>query len=360
MSAEVLIVGAGPVGLTAALELARRGQQARIIEREPAPSTLSKAIGVNVRTLELLEPSGMTERLLAAGTRIYALSIRTPGRELLRVDLTKLRHRYNHMLALPQCETEALLADRLTEAGVAVERGVEFVGLEERDGKVHARLMRGDHVEETAASHVLGADGAHSAVRKSLGLDFPGTAYPEPWRLADVEMDGPFDPAEVVIFLLPSGLLFTIGMGEGRRRLASSGPDPLSLLPAEAVVRTVLWQSEFRISHRIVAQYQKGRVFLAGDAAHIHSPAGARGMNLGIEDAVTFAKQLAEDGLENYGTDRRAAGLHTVRFTDMQTRMMTTRNSLLRLLRNQVLFRLAGLEPFQANLRRELVGLGTP
>ncbi len=188
----VLVVGAGPTGLAAALELARRGRSVRIIDRNPSRSQHSKAIGVNARTLELLEPSGVSERMLARGLRIRRFNFRSGERLLATIELSRVAHRYNFMLALLQAETERLLEQRLAEYGTEVEWTTEFEGLEAGADPVRAQLIAGGARQTVEADHLIGADGAHSAVRHALGLPFEGETDPSEWWLADVRMVWPF------------------------------------------------------------------------------------------------------------------------------------------------------------------------
>ena len=203
----VLVVGAGPTGLAAALELARHGQAVRIIDKNATRSQNSKAIGVNARTLELMEPSGVTERLLAAGLRLRRFNFRSAEGLLATVDLGRVRHRYNFMLALLQAETERILEQRLAEHGTQVEWSTEFTSFEAAPDRVRARLVGDDGERLVEARCLIGADGAHSAVRHALGLPFHGTTDPSPWWLVDVRMDWPFGTAELNLFARPAAVL---------------------------------------------------------------------------------------------------------------------------------------------------------
>jgi 2-polyprenyl-6-methoxyphenol hydroxylase-like FAD-dependent oxidoreductase len=354
----VLVVGAGPTGLAAALELARRGRSVRIVDQNPTRSQHSKAIGVNARTLELLEASGATERLLARGLRIRRFNLRSADRLLATIELERVAHRYNFMLALLQAETERILEQALAGYGTRVEWSTAFTGLATDADAVHARLVADGAERTVEAAWLIGADGAHSAVREALGLPFRGQTDPLQWWLVDVRMDWPFPAAEVDVIARPAAVLAVIPIEPGLFRLVSNGPEPLDLLPAGAAVHEEVWRSAFRISYRQVDEYRVGRAFLAGDAAHVHSPVGARGMNLGIEDGTVLARKLAEGGLDSYSPERHPVGARVIRQTRLLTRLMTARHPLGRFLRDQLFARIIGPTPaVQRALARRIMGL---
>jgi len=355
---EALVVGAGPTGLAAALELARRGRSVRIVDKNPSRSHHSKAIGVNARTLELLEASGATERLLARGLRIRRFNLRSADRLLATIELERVDHRYNFMLALLQAETERILEQALAGFGTTVEWSTELTGLTTAADEVRARLLADGAERTVGAPWLIGADGAHSAVREALGLPFRGTTDPLQWWLVDVRMEWPFGAAEVDVLARPAAVLAVIPIEPGLFRLVSNGPEPLDLLPPRAIVQEEVWRSAFRISYRQVERYRVGRVLLAGDAAHVHSPVGARGMNLGIEDGTILARKLVDGGIETYSAERHPVGARVIRQTRLLTRLMTAHSPLGRFLRDQLFARVIGPTPaVQRALARRIMGL---
>lgn len=358
ISSNVLVVGAGPVGLTAALELSRRGRSVRLIEKSADRTNLSKAVGINARSLELLEPSGVSARLLAAGLRIEHVNIRNGKDLLVRVDFSKLPPPYNFMLSLPQSDTERILEDVLSDRGVAVERETELSGFTQNNSGIEARLSRADTDLIAKADYIVGCDGAHSTVRKTLGLEFSGERYPESWSLADVRMNWPFGHGDGNLFMgMGGGVLFVISLPEGRFRVIANAPDALALLPPGSDVSEVLWQTDFTVSLRQAASYGRGRAFLAGDAAHIHTPAGGRGMNLGIEDASVLAERIITGGLESYSRDRHKVGHQVVRESDLQFRAANIRNPILRGIRNALMHNVLGREWVQSKFRLRMAGI---
>lgn len=366
-ASPVLIAGAGPTGLAAALLLAHRGVPVRIVDKNPAPSRHSKALAVNPRTQELLEDTGVTARMLVEGWAIRGATLHTPGHEDAAVPLSPLLDTDRSVLSLAQARSEALLADALQARGVTVERGVRLDSLTQADDRVVAGLVHPDgSVERTQAPVLFGADGAHSTVRQSLGLAFPGDELPEPWQLWDLRLATPLDSERVHLMLLPDGFLFALRIRQDLWRVMGNGAHPLSALPAGTACGEVLWQSHFHIAHRVAERAGVGRVLLGGDAAHIHSPLGARGMNLGIEDAYVFADCAAGalDGrlsrLAQYAQLRHAVHRQVVRRVAALTRLMHGRPAALRELRDALVPRLMQFGPARRQFLRVAGGLDHP
>jgi 2-polyprenyl-6-methoxyphenol hydroxylase-like FAD-dependent oxidoreductase len=369
-SARVLVVGAGPVGLTMACELQRRGVAVRVIDAEPAPTDKSKAIGVHARTLEALDSMGIAPRFVAAGRKVHGINAYADGARIVHVSLDDIDSPYSFILTLAQSETERMLAERLRELGGDVEREARLAGLSQNDEGVSATLDHaGGKVEIANVAWVVGCDGAHSTVRHALGLPFEGSAYEEEFLLGDMRIAWGLPDDEGHAFLSPDGGIVALPMPRGRWRLiaeASIAEPTLGDFEAllrrrgapEFELRDPGWIAPFHIHRRIVPHYRAGRVFLAGDAAHIHSPVGGQGMNTGMQDAFNLAWKLAlveagasrEALLESYEPERRPVAEGTLESTDLATKVVTLRNHVARGIRNRLGALLSGLEVVQKRM----------
>ena len=357
---KILVVGAGPVGLTAAIELTRRGFSPRIIDQGAGPVIESRALAVNPRSLELLEPSGATETMLKRGVKLRRLNFWDWPDLIFSVPIGQLGHRFNFILALPQDETERVLIDTLERLGGKVEWNSELIELASRPNGNEATIKTGKRTRTEAADMVIGADGAHSSVRKSLGIGFRGSSYDEDFGLLDAIVSGPVDDTEANIFRVETGIFAMFPAGHGRFRMVADQPDVVAAMPDRYTIRETVWQSRFRISHRQVETYQKGSVFLAGDAAHIHSPVGGRGMNLGIEDAATLAWLIETERTSEYTDRRLPVGAHVLRQTHAQTQLITSRGPLARFARRQVIPRMLAYDFVLKRALPEMAGLASP
>lgn len=343
-SDQPLIVGAGPVGLGAALFLARQGRVPRIIDMLDEPSRQSKALAVNPRTLDILEPTGITQRMLEIGLPIHGVHFHRRGRILAEITLEGIHPKYPFMLALSQATTEHLLAEALAAAGGRVERGVKMVECRTFPDRVEATLeSAGGHREVIRCPWLLAADGAHSVARHQLGIDFPGSFLAHEWHLADVPLRTALAADRAHIFFFDGGaFLFMIRVvdeaqkdrpGEPIWRVMGNRPEPRAQLVQAEQAGQPLWTSSFHISHLINATLAKDGVYFAGDAAHIHSPAGARGMNLGLEDAWVFAELVRVNRLSEYDRLRRPVDQQVVRRVELLSRNLAAESAFFRFVR---------------------------
>jgi 2-polyprenyl-6-methoxyphenol hydroxylase-like FAD-dependent oxidoreductase len=366
----VLIVGAGPTGLVLALWLTKLGIPVRIIDKVAASGTTSRALAVQARTLEYYQQIGLADLVVERGHKVAGLNLWVRSRRAARVPLANLGQGltpFPFPVIFPQDEHEGLLIEQLRALGVEVERLIELVGFEEREKKVIATLRR-NGVEETAScAYIAGCDGARSRVREVLGTEFPGGTYDHLFYVADVEAAGPPVNGELHVDLDDADFLAVFPMsGSGRARLVGSVRDDVAKdhehLRLEDVqgramrnlkidITRVNWFSTYRVHHRVAQQFRKGRAFLLGDAAHIHSPVGGQGMNTGIGDAINLAWKLAasikEPGsaglLDSYEPERIAFAQRLVATTDRAFTAVISTSGLARVLRTRVVPLLAPL-----------------
>ena len=314
MDTEVLVIGAGPTGLMLANQLARRGVPTMIIDRHSGPSLESRALGVQARTLEIYSHLGIADQALALGKRTIAAELWAQGRRAARVplgDIGRDLSPYPFVLILGQDDNERLLADSLRSLGVTIQWATELVGLEQASDQVAATLKQTDgSIRKVTANWVAGCDGAHSAVRELNGIAFHGAPYEHVFFVSDVQAKGPMVPEELNVYLWRDGFhLFFPMRGTDHWRLVGILPSHLrhkdnltfeEVIPSlhqeagtELSFKACSWFSTYRIHHRRAERFRDRRCFLLGDAAHIHSPVGAQGMNTGLQDAYNLAWKLA-------------------------------------------------------------------
>ena len=381
---DVLIVGAGPVGLTAALALTRNGVRCRIVDRNESRTDKSKALVLWSRTLELLDGLGGAGRFLDVGIRAHGASLYGHGKRLVHATLDDIDSPYPFALMIPQSDTERLLEEWVASLGVTIERRVEVRAITTDAASVGATLVHADGREETIRTPWLVAcDGAHSTVRHQLGVEFAGKAEPDDWILADVHVAGPLATDEISLYWHERGVLAMFPMIGGRfRMIADVGPHPevaqpetptlaqaQALLdergPGGLVLKDPVWLSGFRINERKLAHYRHGRVLFAGDAAHVHSPAGGQGMNTGMQDVCNLGWKLAlvKSGrardalLDTFDVERSEIGDRVLRNAGAMTRVATLRNPVAQSLRNHLVPLIASLEFVQARFKATLTEL---
>lgn len=380
MDTDVLIIGAGPSGLMLANQLKRRGTAMRIIDRHAGPARETRALGVQARTLEIYEKLGLAERALELGKKGTGANLWANGRRMARVPLGDAGAGitpFPFILILGQDDNERIMGEKLDELGGAVEWDSELVALTQDGTGANATLKRKDGgVENVRAAWVAGCDGAKSAVRELNGIGFPGAPYEHVFFVADVEATGRMVPDEVNVYLLRAGfhLLFPM-RGQDHWRVVGILPEPLrgkdvtfeELVPylrneagADLDFRSCSWFSTYRIHHRAAERFREGRCFLLGDAAHIHSPAGAQGMNTGLQDAYNLAWKLAlvvagkADAtlLDTYAAERMPVARRLLETTDRAFQFIVADNWLAALLRTEIVARLVALAMSQKAIQR--------
>lgn len=371
MTHGVLVAGAGPVGLTMALELSRFGVPVRVIDKIAGPSDTSRAVAIWPRTLELLDRSGVTLDLIAVGNRVVTANIFAGKSQIGQIRLNDVVSPFPFALMTPQYETEGVLRRHLKAHDVEPQFSTELADIQQDANGVTATLRAADGAETTERfDWLVACDGSHSVVRHRLGLEFQGDTLGLDWTQGDFHLTGmPIPSSELAIFWHPEGALMFFPMAPDRYRIITSlgrstdvEPVPLDLEAFQKVIDRrgpggitltgTVWTSAFRINERQVDAYRSGRVFLAGDAAHVHSPAGGQGMNTGIQDAINLAWKLALVSrgisaapalLDSYDAERRPVGAEVIRQSGKLTQAATVESHALQDVRNVVAHWILGL-----------------
>jgi 2-polyprenyl-6-methoxyphenol hydroxylase-like FAD-dependent oxidoreductase len=375
-NAEILIVGAGPTGLALAAELAGHGINPLIVDRQPAGANTSRACVVHARTMEVLEPLGVTRDLLAQGLKVPIFRIRDRDRPLITIDFAEIASAYPFTLMIPQNRVEQCLLGHLQSLGGCVVRPCQLLRCKASASHVEAEVCSEEAAKTIKARWLIGCDGMHSTVREQSGISFAGGAYEQSFVLADVHMDWPLSQEEVTLFYSPEGLVVVAPLPEDHFRIVATmddAPEFPSMGLMQSVlnergpssnpgrIRDVVWSSRFHIHHRVAQSPRKGRILLCGDAAHVHSPAGGQGMNTGIQDIISLAQVLPktlEDGddarLDVWAAERHHVATDVVALTDRMTRLATMKSRTGQTLRNLAVAFAGHLPPVRTALANTL------
>ena len=323
---HVLIIGAGPTGLTAAVELARQGIIAKVIEKKSTRSNLSRAVGILPGSLERLAASGVSAVLIKKGIKIDRLNFYNKKKHVSAISLQQASTPHPFLLALAQDQTEEILENALSALDGQVSYSTRLTHLKQISDGVVAQYANGDSEKFDI---VLAADGVHSQARRSAALDFPGFELLQTWSIADVEADQWCHPLEMTVCLLDhQQAAVVVPLQENRYRLVSNTADVLSKLPLAININTIRRTGQFKIAIRQLRHYHRGNIFFAGDAAHCHSPFGGRGMNLGIADAAEFAACTINGSLDLYSASRHQAGRDAMNQSEQFRKIITNPNPL--------------------------------
>lgn len=361
---DVLIIGAGPTGLVLALWLTKLGVKVRIIDKTAEPGTTSRALAVQARTLELYRQLDLTDAVVAKGHQVPAVNLWVKGEATARIAFGSVGEgltRYPFLHIFPQDQHERLLIERLQALGVAVDRRTELIGFSEEKDRVVARLRGPDGGEvDCAAGYIAGCDGARSTVRERIETGFPGGTYRQVFYVADIEAGGPAVNGELHVDLDEADFLAVFPLaGQGRARLIGTVRDERAehadtltfkdisdraISHLKVQVDKVNWFSTYHVHHRVTEHFRRGRAFLLGDAAHIHSPAGGQGMNTGIGDAINLAWKLAsvvagrapDTVLDSYETERIGFARRLVATTDRVFSFATAEGRIADILRTRL------------------------
>jgi 2-polyprenyl-6-methoxyphenol hydroxylase-like FAD-dependent oxidoreductase len=377
---DVLIIGAGPTGMALSIALLQRGVKHVLIDRLREGQQTSRAGVVHAQTLESLAELGVSDRMATLGLKLTNFSIRDRDRALLSLRFDELPSQHPYLLMLPQNITEAVLAARIAELGGKILRGVEAQHIEHDASGARVRVNQDGEEYLIDAKWVVGGDGMHSLVRKSADIAFDGSSYADSFVLADVRLNQAPAPDEVSLFFSPAGLVVVAPLPSGTFRVVATmdeAPEVPGVADIQALldargpqkrptrVLDVVWSSRFRLHHCLARAYRRGRLFLMGDAAHAHSPAGGQGMNTGIVDAILLGKLLADvlsgarpdQDLGMYHDLRRPAAAQVLSLADRLTKMATARSPLRRWLRNTLLWVVDHLPFAKHRIAMSLAGL---
>lgn len=351
---KILIVGAGPTGLTTAVELARQGVIADVIDKRGAASGFSRAVGILPKSLQLLEASGVTDKLYAEGMKIRVARIFNSSGKVTDFNIRPKQVKFGHdyVVGLAQDRTEVLLRETFESLGGSVQYSCAFDSYELIGEKICVQLSDGQREYD----NVVGTDGIRSQVRSQMDVEYVGYDLPDVWSIADIDSPSWPHGDSFCINLLPKGdVVIVVPIEKQRFRVISNTPDALETLREPIEVAKTHRQGQFWISIRQAETYQKGNVFLAGDAAHCHSPVGGRGMNAGIADACDLAHRLVQGGLEDYTKVRHQNGQAIVKQTERARKIVTTKNPLLRTVLTRILPHLLKLPFIKARISNVLL-----
>ena len=373
---DVLVVGAGPTGLALGASLIAHGVRAVLVDTLAEGQNTTRAAAVNARTLEVLEDLDVARRMVKAGLIAPRFTMREGRQTLVSVDFSELPTKHPYTLMLSQADTERLLLERLHELGGHVIRPKTLGRVAQEADGVTATFDDGEIIR---ASYVVGADGMHSTVREQAGIGFTGGEFAEAFALADVRLAGEAPRDEVILFYAKEGLNVLAPLPGNIFRIvapAANAPkvpsaefvqallDTRAFGPGQLVVTDLLWGTRFHIHHRVADSYRAGRFLLVGDAAHVHSPAGGQGMNLGITDAISLAGALAEvlhggpdTALDAYASAQRRRAEQVLKLTGRLTRVATLPRPL-RPIRNSGMRLAARVPAVRRQLAVQLSGLG--
>jgi 2-polyprenyl-6-methoxyphenol hydroxylase-like FAD-dependent oxidoreductase len=375
--AEVVVVGGGPTGLVLTSTLRQAGHDVLTLDRQEEGANDSRAAAIHAKTLEVLRELNVTDRLVAEGVIVPTFTFRDRDRILTRLDFSALPTEYPFVLTLQQYRTEKILTERMHALGGQVMRPYAVKGVSIDGGGADIDVEGPDGREVVRARYLVGADGVGSVVRQSAKIAYAGGTYDQSFTLADARVEWPLPFEEVQNFFSPAGIVVSGPLPDNQRRVLATVDNPPEVIdvdfvqhildergPTGARVNELTWSSQFHVHHRIASTFRQGPVFLAGDAAHVHSPAGGQGMNLGIQDAVDLAHTLSASikgakhaDLDGYERRRRPIARATVTFTNFMTRASIVDNRPAQLARNAAFSLLGALPPVRKQMALHMAEL---
>lgn len=378
---DVLVVGAGPVGLFCANELIRHGLSCRIVDKKTTLSEHSKALGIHIRTLDVLEDCGFLDEIMSQGLKVEGVLFKSKEKELINATFAKVEANRHFLIDLPQNKTERVFYNGLVAKNLEVNWQTELTEIEQNSNKAIATLkLANGSSEKVHANWIIACDGSHSTLRKLLYAKFEGSNFQQTWWLADLHIDWALPQNRMVMYISDNGPLACFPMGNKRYRLAMTAPEKIMhkepLLEDiekvfsyrcsdKATLSEPVWISQFGIDHKQIQKYRYGRVFFAGDAAHVHSPIGGQGLNTGIQDIYNLVWKLAlvqkgfakEHLLDSYHIERFPIAKSVIKKTNAMTQMIMLTNPFLIGLRNLFMKMVTSIETSKNYILHDLAEL---
>lgn len=322
---DVLIIGAGPTGMSAALALHDYGYKVKIIDKYEKGLSFSRAILVNSQTLNLLKPYGVSDKIMEIGFPFSSITINGPSGIIINGRVDQDKNSAVHPTSLPQLETERCFQESLLQKGISITRPCILKSFEQYEDYVEGFFEEDTKYQPIRAKYLLGADGFHSTVRDQLGIHYNQSADSLMMYSQDAEIDWS-NNSDVTIWILNTGAVLAFKIGDNKVRFAATNKESFLALGMSNRIKKTTWESEFAVYFAQVSKYGDRRVWLAGDAAHVHSPVGGRGMNMGIADGIRFAKALAENDFAGYQRDRHAVSESWVKKNKLFTEIMSDKS----------------------------------
>lgn len=335
MKKEILIAGAGPSGLSMAIFLNALGYQPRIIDKKPNIGPYSKALAINPRSLQILKPYGLTDRFLNNGRKMEAINIWKDDKFIYKNDFTKIKHAYPFMLVQTQKESEEILLEEALNRNINIEYNTALSSLQKTNQRYIANI-NSNQTPSSTFDFIIGADGGQSVVRQQASIQFDGFKYDEEWELYDIELDTPVAEDEGHILIFSEGCMVMIRLKKNVWRIAGNLKNLIGYLPKNTSIGNIIWESKFRIHHKVAQSLTNENIVLLGDAAHLHSPVGAKGMNLGIEDAFIASQLIHKNKLHTYNQVRRKHIKKTVKQINNMTMGLAGHSASANFIRNRL------------------------
>lgn len=359
MSREITIIGAGSTGLAAGVFLNSLGYKPRIFEKRDRVK-ITKALGINPVTLQLFEKSGITKQLMNNGWKLDCMNFWHNDDLIYKNQLSKAKHPYPFMIVQPQFETEQILEDYLSEKGIEIERNIEFLNLSNHEDFINLNFKNINHdtnFDLQTDGVVIGADGSKSKVRQEIGMEMKGWEHPNEFTMYDIELETPISHKEGHYRFYKDGVMLMLHIRDGVWRVGGNLNNVLNYLPKGTKIGKISWEANFTISEKATPNYSVGNVHIMGDAAHIHSPLGGKGMNMCIEDSYIFSELFQQNREDEFSNIRRKKIQNTIGVLGQLTELVGGQHFIGRTMRNNMKLLSLLFPVFMPAMRNFLLGL---